>query len=291
MFPPLSQILKSLCCSSSHQQEVQSCLTAAVGTVQIMVGLFNIGLGPGRTSTRPGDFSSLGAAYWLGAVFIVTGIMSILAGQFPSSCLMGFTVFMNIVGAIFSITAIALYVVDLGDADLLWICARLPYDAAPHDDSCRNVALFDQNLLTSMDKTLITLALLLLVVSVRFAVLGIRFLVGEMKKDAWSSIMMLTSTLQIMVGLFNIGLGPGRTSMHPGDVTNLGAAYWLGAVVLLPVGHAPEPSKGGPILLSHLTHVFGLLLLMRSSGSTLDSSGGWSSSKTEPGHLQSNKDN
>lgn len=77
----------------SPQQEVQSCLTAAVGvrdpplccltvrpagwcsfdlfflqTVQILVGLFNIGLGPGRTSTRPGDFSSLGAAYWLGAV-------------------------------------------------------------------------------------------------------------------------------------------------------------------------------------------------------------------------------
>lgn len=33
-----------------------------------MVGLFNIGLGPGRTSTNPGDLASLGAAYWLGAV-------------------------------------------------------------------------------------------------------------------------------------------------------------------------------------------------------------------------------
>lgn len=37
--------------------------------------------------------------------------------------------------------------------------------------------------------------------------------------------------IQIMVGLFNIGLGPGRTSTHPGDLTSLGAAYWLGAVV------------------------------------------------------------
>lgn len=34
-----------------------------------------------------------------------------------------------------------------------------------------------------------------------------------------------------MVGLFNIGLGPGRTSTHPGDLTSLGAPYWLGAVV------------------------------------------------------------
>lgn len=33
-----------------------------------MIGLFNIGLGLGRTSTYPGDFASLGAAYWLGGV-------------------------------------------------------------------------------------------------------------------------------------------------------------------------------------------------------------------------------
>lgn len=38
-------------------------------------------------------------------------------------------------------------------------------------------------------------------------------------------------TVQIMVGLCNIGLGPGRTSINPGDLTSLGAAYWLGAVV------------------------------------------------------------
>lgn len=37
--------------------------------------------------------------------------------------------------------------------------------------------------------------------------------------------------VQIMVGLFNIGLGPGRTSMGPDDLTYLGAPYWLGAVV------------------------------------------------------------
>lgn len=43
--------------------------------------------------------------------------------------------------------------------------------------------------------------------------------------------MNLSQTIQIMVGLFNIGLGPGRTSTHPGDLTGLGAAYWLAAVV------------------------------------------------------------
>lgn len=34
-----------------------------------------------------------------------------------------------------------------------------------------------------------------------------------------------------MVGVFNIGLGAGRTSTGPGDLTSLGAAYWLGALV------------------------------------------------------------
>jgi len=57
---------------------------------------------------------------------------------------MGFTVFMNIACAIFAITGVVLYVIDLGDDSLLWICDRGPYDAAVYDDSCRSVALFAQ---------------------------------------------------------------------------------------------------------------------------------------------------
>uniref|UniRef100_A0A096M8N9 Uncharacterized protein n=1 Tax=Poecilia formosa TaxID=48698 RepID=A0A096M8N9_POEFO len=172
-------------------------------TVQIMVGVLNIGLGPGRTSTRLGDFTSLGAAYWLGAVFVVTGIMTVLAGRFPSSCLVGFTVFLNIVGAIFSITGIVFYAIDLNNSSLLWVCDRSGSDPDRYDDSCRNMAAFDQqlhvlmekisflclfsflhqNLLTSLDKALILLAVLLLVVSISFAALGIGFLTGEVKEE------------------------------------------------------------------------------------------------------------
>ncbi|XP_022076772.2 membrane-spanning 4-domains subfamily A member 15-like [Acanthochromis polyacanthus] len=161
---------------------LQTCLTAALGAVQIMVGLFNIGLGPGRTSIRPGDLTSVGAAYWLGAVFIVTGIMSILSGRFPSSCLMGFTVFMNIVGAIFAITGIVLYVIDLREASFLWMCER--NTANRHDDSCRKVALIAESLLASMDITLIGLIVLQLFVSVWFAVMGIKSLIGQMRKSS-----------------------------------------------------------------------------------------------------------
>ncbi|XP_014824576.1 PREDICTED: uncharacterized protein LOC106904669 [Poecilia mexicana] len=165
MFPSPCRILKALCCRCLKKLGVQTCWAAAAGTVQIMVGVLNIGLGPGRTSTRLGDFTSLGAAYWLGAVFVVTGIMTVLAGRFPSSCLVGFTVFLNIVGAIFSITGIVLYAIDLNNSSLLWVCDRSGSDPDRYDDSCRNMAAFDQNLLTSLDKALILLAVLLLVVS------------------------------------------------------------------------------------------------------------------------------
>ncbi|XP_053183870.1 membrane-spanning 4-domains subfamily A member 4A-like [Scomber japonicus] len=177
MFPPLYQIPKALCrhaerCSV-YERLMQTSVTTAFGTLQIMVGLFNIGLGPGRPSLHPGDLTNLGAAYWLGAVFIVTGVMTILAGQFPSSGLVGFTVFMNICGAIFAITAIVLYAIDLSDSSFLWMC-----DLSRNNDqeNCRNVAFFAQRLLRSMDITLIAVAVLQLCVNIRFSVLGIKAL-------------------------------------------------------------------------------------------------------------------
>ncbi|XP_039662617.1 high affinity immunoglobulin epsilon receptor subunit beta-like [Perca fluviatilis] len=184
MFPSSCQILKtprsSLFSGLVYQGLLQTSVTTAIGTMQIMVGLFNIGLGPGRTSINPGDLTSLGAAYWLGAVFIVTGIMSIVARQFPSSCLMGFTVFMNIVGAIFAITGIVLYALDLGNASLLWMCESSSNNADQIGDNCRKVALFGQTVLTSMDNTLIAMAALQLFVSIRYAILGIKYLSSDM---------------------------------------------------------------------------------------------------------------
>ncbi|XP_026173077.1 membrane-spanning 4-domains subfamily A member 4A-like [Mastacembelus armatus] len=186
MFPPLGEILKTLCYSHgwrSYQGQMQTNVATTIGIIQILVGLFNIGLGPGRTSIHPGDFASLGAAYWLGAVFIVVGIMSILAAQFPSSCLVGFTVFMNIVGAIFAITGIVLYTIDLSGASLLWMCDQNRSNVAHYRNNCRNVALFAQNLLRSMDILLIILAVLLLCVSIWFTILGIKALTSGVKME------------------------------------------------------------------------------------------------------------
>ncbi|XP_076592274.1 uncharacterized protein LOC143324001 isoform X2 [Chaetodon auriga] len=178
MLPPLCQILKSLCyspvCCSVYEGLLQTNVVSALGTIQIMVGLFNIGLGPGRISFHPEDFAHLGVAYWLGGVFIAVGLVSILAGRFPSLCLVGFTVFMNIIGAIFSVIGIVMYAIDLADGSVMNICDWSRMKGRSYDDNCRYVAHDYQRLLTGMDITMIVLAALLLCVCISLAVLGIK---------------------------------------------------------------------------------------------------------------------
>ncbi|XP_026229004.1 uncharacterized protein LOC113170907 isoform X2 [Anabas testudineus] len=176
MFAPLCQILAALCyspmCRTVNRELMQSDVTAALGTIQIMLGLFNIGLGPGRTSTHPMDLTDLRAAYWLGAVYILTGITTLFSGRFPSACLVGANAFVNIVGAIFAAIGIGLYAVDLTDASVVWMC-----NEDVDTDNCRNVAFFAQRLLTGMDITLIVVAVLQMCVCISLAVLSIRALV------------------------------------------------------------------------------------------------------------------
>ncbi|AWO96067.1 putative membrane-spanning 4-domains subfamily A member 3-like [Scophthalmus maximus] len=184
--PLLCQILRILCCSSrccSVYVLMQADVTAALGTIQIMVGLVNIGLGPGRTSTRPGDLTSVGAAYWLGAVYTLVGIMSVFAGGRPSHCLVGFGVFVNVVGCIFAIAGIVLYAIDLGDTSVVWMCAWNQLNADHFGDNCRSVAFFVQSLLTGMDITLIVLAVLQLCVCISVAVLGVKSLANGKKEE------------------------------------------------------------------------------------------------------------
>ncbi|XP_041844568.1 membrane-spanning 4-domains subfamily A member 4A-like [Melanotaenia boesemani] len=169
MLPPPNPALCSL-----SKAMMGSSVVGVLGTVQIMVGLFNIGLGPGRTSMHPYDLTTLGAAYWLGAVFLLAGIVSILADSCYCVCLVGFSVFMNIVGSIAAILSIVLYAIDLSFS-IMWLCDN-ERSNAHNPDSCRYVAYIAQNLLTSMDISLIVLAVLQLCVCISVAVLGIRAL-------------------------------------------------------------------------------------------------------------------
>ncbi|XP_031723321.1 high affinity immunoglobulin epsilon receptor subunit beta-like isoform X2 [Anarrhichthys ocellatus] len=185
MLPPLCQILKTLCCrpmwSSGYKVLMQSNAISALGTIQIMVGLFNIGLGPGRTSLHPEDFAHLGAAYWLGGMFIVAGIVSLLANRFPSPCLVGFAVLVNIVGSIFAIVGIVLYGTDIKDVSAARFCDG--FNAHRSGDNCKYVQYFFQRLMTAMDITMIILTVLQLCVCVNFTALGIKALFNTRKEE------------------------------------------------------------------------------------------------------------
>ncbi|XP_059922094.1 uncharacterized protein LOC132468375 [Gadus macrocephalus] len=200
--------LKRLCCTLTPGLLISS--PAVLGTIQILVGLVTAGLGPGRTSTRPGDLTQLGAPYWLGAVFLVAGILCILSGDFPSVVLVGFTVAVNICGAILAITGIVLYAIDLSNSSLTWMCpsptTREPYDVRHHgyadhhhgdsaletlharlnqdlQDECITMARIAEGLLSTMDILLIILTILQLCVSLSTTILGLEALIRPRDHD------------------------------------------------------------------------------------------------------------
>ncbi|KAM4581248.1 uncharacterized protein PAE49_005853 [Odontesthes bonariensis] len=185
LLPPLCEMVRALCspaCCSVNKAMMGRSAAGALGTVQIMVGLFSIGLGPGRTSTHPGDLTNLGAAYWLGAVFIAAGIVSVLANTCPSACMVGFAVFMNAAGSIFAVVGIVLYAVDLSGSSIVWMCDNGRAAAPDFGDNCIYVAYFAQRLLGGMDVTLIVLLVLQLCVCISLLVLGIRALCCRRKE-------------------------------------------------------------------------------------------------------------
>ncbi|KAM6984960.1 uncharacterized protein FYW47_000445 [Aplochiton taeniatus] len=126
-WPPLCQILGALCyspvcCSVSQRiRKFQGSSLSALGTLQIMTGLLNIGLGAivmGFTQV----LFWFNIPYLLGSLFIVFGILCILAEKFPSRCLVGINVLMNLAGVALAITGIVMYAIDLADQQLYWMC-------------------------------------------------------------------------------------------------------------------------------------------------------------------------
>lgn len=185
MLPPLCQILKTLCyspmCCSPNKGLMQSDTVSVLGTIQIMVGLFNIGLGPGRISLHPGDFAHLGVAYWLGGLFIAAGIVSLLADRLPSRCLVGFAVLMNIVGAIAATVGVVMYGIDVEDVSSVSLCDEP--QGRLSDSNCRFVQYYLKRLLTAMDMSMIVLVILQLLTCINIAVLGIKALINPRKEE------------------------------------------------------------------------------------------------------------
>ncbi|MCI4391209.1 hypothetical protein PGIGA_G00131410 [Pangasianodon gigas] len=207
-WPLFCQILGTMCyspvCSVSLRLKQQlGCALTALATIQIMVGLMNLGFGSLTTAIyRMGDLGPV--PLWLGGVIIAVGIMCILAEKFPSPCLVVLTVVMNIVSAALAITAIVLYSVDLAqtryylcesperrqDTYYYWTTAS-PSKKAEWDEIfqrkleiyrvCQENQLTMKTISRGLDIMMIVLAVLQLCVTISWCVLNIKALC---KKEA-----------------------------------------------------------------------------------------------------------
>ncbi|XP_041843314.1 transmembrane protein 176B-like [Melanotaenia boesemani] len=206
-WPPLCQILKNLCyspvcCSvSQHLRTVQRSCLSVLGTIQIMVGLLNIGLGVilSVIPTYSWQLHYTGFPYWLGALFIVFGITCILSERFSSACLVILNVILNLAGVGFAIAAIVLYSINIANMHLWYSCYyNYPYyrwGTSPTQDpqeiylqqKCLESTELLLMLLRSINAVLIILSVLELCVTISSAVLGIKALRSTEKEPEKSS--------------------------------------------------------------------------------------------------------
>nr|XP_055067250.1 uncharacterized protein LOC129448704 [Misgurnus anguillicaudatus]XP_055067251.1 uncharacterized protein LOC129448704 [Misgurnus anguillicaudatus]XP_055067252.1 uncharacterized protein LOC129448704 [Misgurnus anguillicaudatus] len=119
-WPILCQILGTMCyspvCSVAHDMKGKLTETlTALGIIQMIVGIINIAMGIFLVTTYHYNSNVLhtAAPFWFGGVFLVVGIVCILAAKFPSHCLLIIAVILSIVSAVLALTAGGLHSADL----------------------------------------------------------------------------------------------------------------------------------------------------------------------------------
>ncbi|XP_014824582.1 PREDICTED: transmembrane protein 176B-like [Poecilia mexicana] len=199
-WPPLCQILKSLCyspvcCSVSQQlRTVLKTSLSVLGAIHMMIGLLNIGLGVLVHLSYVSSYLFYSFAYlpyWTGSLFIMFGIMCILSEKYPSPCLIILSVFVNIVGGALAIAAIVFYSILEGNMYVWLSCNDEPYysyypyrrttpspspDAAYFKEKCLEGKAMMEMLLRGITGVLIVLSVVELCVAISCAVLGIKAL-------------------------------------------------------------------------------------------------------------------
>ncbi|XP_062394798.1 B-lymphocyte antigen CD20-like [Sardina pilchardus] len=193
-WPLLCQILGTLCyspaCSVSHKlRGLLGATQSALGTAQIMIGLLNIAIG----SIMHAQFwyysplTDTGAPFWLGAMFILFGVMCILAEKCPSACLVVITGLMNFVSAVFAFTAIVLYAINIARerleiAEYYGDCARYDYynirsspkTPSEYYDICKTYRAKSRVILQAMSIIMIIFAALQLCIAISAGVMAFK---------------------------------------------------------------------------------------------------------------------
>ncbi|XP_030014064.1 uncharacterized protein LOC115435638 [Sphaeramia orbicularis] len=205
--PPLCQILKGLCyspvcCSVSQPlRRLQGTSQSVLGTLHIMVGILNVGLGAILATAR-GYWEDLAFPYWLGALFIFFGVMCILSEKFPSPALVITNVILNLAGVGFSIAALILYGITL---DVIrwwwtwWTCrpheSEYWYDSdvpplssvSPEQliiiEKCEEGRKLALMMVRSVDIVLVILSVMELCITISAVVLGIKALMKRGKGE------------------------------------------------------------------------------------------------------------
>ncbi|XP_036414829.1 transmembrane protein 176B-like [Colossoma macropomum] len=200
-WPLICQLLSTMCCSpicfvsQSMKQQLGRTHTA-LGTLQILVGLMNVGFG--CIFRNMGSYFSVlwDGCFWLGAVFIAAGIVCILAEKFPSSCLLSFTVLVNLVSAALAFTATVFYSIDLAWLPQRYDCNQRDYgygygyyEATPSPqkkaqmENCeRNQHIFKM-VYGGLDILMIVLSLLQICVTISSCVLILKTLCKKKTED------------------------------------------------------------------------------------------------------------
>ncbi|XP_039531043.1 uncharacterized protein tmem176l.3a [Pimephales promelas] len=133
----------------------------ALGMPQIIIGVMNITMG---------CFGFV-SSFWIGGVFIVVGVMCVLAVKFPSPRLLVCLVILNIISAALAITAVVLYSMDLPMENSL-DCPYPHYYSYRRDfETCLYYRDLKQIIVGGLDIMMIVLSVLQLCVTISFCVL------------------------------------------------------------------------------------------------------------------------
>ncbi|GAA6217296.1 B-lymphocyte antigen CD20-like isoform X1 [Lates japonicus] len=201
-WPPLCQVFKALCynpvcCTvSQHLRRAQRASLSALGTLHIMVGLLNIGLGAILLCSAGGSWWQMDSTWfpvWMGILFMIFGIACIVSKKFPSPCLVILNVILNLAGVGFAIAAIALYSINIGYIHLWGNCGRNSYyywttpSPSPDKDMLRERCMEGRELalmlLRSINAVLIVLSVLELCITISSVILGIKALRSREKEE------------------------------------------------------------------------------------------------------------
>ncbi|XP_029959138.1 membrane-spanning 4-domains subfamily A member 6B-like [Salarias fasciatus] len=193
--PPLCQVLKGLCYSpvcctvSRHMKRIQTGSLSALGTLQILIGLFNIALGVILSTSRSGSDWTMdltGYPYWMGGFFVLFGVVCILTEKFPSPCLVFLHLALHLCGVGFAIAAIVLYSINTANVRLWWMCNENNYwyertTPSPNPeltamlkDRCQEAKALSLALLRSISSLLIVLSVVELCVVLSAFVFGVK---------------------------------------------------------------------------------------------------------------------